>query len=82
MSFRLFGAALAGAALLAAPAAAQSGMNFFKGKTMTYIVATAPGGGYDTYHRLVSKCMAGRLGVDSTYFRCDCLRWTSDHRGL
>lgn len=30
---------------------------FYKGKTITYIVATAPGGGYDTYGRLVARYM-------------------------
>jgi tripartite-type tricarboxylate transporter receptor subunit TctC len=53
--------AFAGAALaafsLAGPAAAQEGAAFFKGKTVTYIVATAPGGGYDTYGRLVAEYM-------------------------
>ena len=29
----------------------------FKGKTITYIVATSPGGGYDTYGRLVAEYM-------------------------
>ncbi len=32
---------------------------FFKNKTLTYIVATDPGGGYDTYGRLVSKYSGG-----------------------
>ena len=31
------------AAVIAAPAQAQSGADFFKGKTVTYIVATSPG---------------------------------------
>jgi tripartite-type tricarboxylate transporter receptor subunit TctC len=39
------------------PAAAQNAADFFKGKTITYIVATAPGGGYDLYGRLVSEYM-------------------------
>ena len=30
---------------------------FFNGKTVTYIVATKPGGGYDTYGRLVAEYM-------------------------
>ncbi|MHB8816254.1 MAG: tripartite tricarboxylate transporter substrate-binding protein [Steroidobacteraceae bacterium] len=30
---------------------------FFRGKTITYIVATSPGGGYDTYGRLVARYM-------------------------
>jgi len=36
---------------------AQAGADFFKGKTVTYIVATAPGGGYDSYGRLVAEFM-------------------------
>ncbi len=52
--------ALTGAmAILGAAGAvqAQSGAEFFKGKTLTYVVATAPGGGYDTYGRLISEHM-------------------------
>jgi tripartite-type tricarboxylate transporter receptor subunit TctC len=30
---------------------------FFRGKTITYIVATAPGGGYDTYGRMLVRNM-------------------------
>ena len=37
--------------------AAQSAQDFYKGKTLTYIVATSPGGGYDTYARLVARYM-------------------------
>jgi tripartite-type tricarboxylate transporter receptor subunit TctC len=36
---------------------------FFRGKTMTYIVSTTPGGGYDTYARLVSRHLPRHLGV-------------------
>jgi len=39
------------------PALSQSGADFFKGRTITYIVATSPGGGYDTYGRLVAEYM-------------------------
>ena len=39
-------------------AAAQA---FFRGKTITYIVATSPGGGYDTYGRLVARYMSKYL---------------------
>jgi tripartite-type tricarboxylate transporter receptor subunit TctC len=28
---------------------------FFKGKTITFVVPTAPGGGYDTYSRLIAR---------------------------
>ncbi len=45
------------AAGMAAPVQAQSGADFYKGKTVTYIVATAPGGGYDLYGRLVADYM-------------------------
>jgi len=38
-------------------AAAQTGADFYNGKTVTYIVATAPGGGFDIYGRLVSEYM-------------------------
>jgi len=49
--------ALAGIGLIASPAFAQTGAEFYKGKTVTYIVATSPGGGYDFYGRLVADYM-------------------------
>jgi len=61
--FRKLLGGLAAAALLASPAAAQDGADFFKGKTITYIVATSPGGGYDTYARLIAKYMEKYLPV-------------------
>lgn len=45
------------AASIAMPALAQGGADYFKGKTITYIVATAAGGGYDLYGRLVAEYM-------------------------
>lgn len=36
---------------------AQDARDFFKGKTVTYVVATAAGGGYDLYGRLVADYM-------------------------
>lgn len=45
----------------AAPTFAQSGADFFDGKTVNYIVATDPGGGYDTYGRLVAEFMQKQL---------------------
>src|SRR4029453_8101656 len=54
----IFGAWVVAAAGLAAGAAqAQTGADFFKGKTVTYIVSTGPGGGYDLYGRLVAEYM-------------------------
>jgi len=37
--------------------AAQADLDFYKGKVITYIVATKPGGGYDTYARVIGKYM-------------------------
>jgi tripartite-type tricarboxylate transporter receptor subunit TctC len=54
-------AASAGALVATAPAQAQTGADFYKDKTVTYIVATAPGGGYDTYGRLVAEYMQRNL---------------------
>src|SRR5258707_15781101 len=56
-NLRSFGVALLASGMAASPAAAQTGADFFKGKTVTYIVATAPGGGFDLYGRLVSEYM-------------------------
>jgi tripartite-type tricarboxylate transporter receptor subunit TctC len=42
---------------LSSVALAQSEADFYKGKTVTYIIATAPGGGYDYYGRLVAEYM-------------------------
>jgi tripartite-type tricarboxylate transporter receptor subunit TctC len=57
MPGKLKSVALAGLALalLLAPASAQTGADFYKGKTVTYIVATPPGGGYDFWGRLVAE---------------------------
>lgn len=53
------------AVLLAGPAfAAQSvapDYAFFRGKTINYIVATGPGGGYDTYARVLTRHMPKHL---------------------
>jgi tripartite-type tricarboxylate transporter receptor subunit TctC len=56
----IFKTGLAGAlalAAFAAPARAQEGVAFYNGKTVSYIVATAPGGGYDSYGRLIAEYM-------------------------
>src|SRR6185503_9337350 len=45
------------AASLATAAHAQGNADYFKGKTVSYIVATAAGGGYDLYGRLVAEYM-------------------------
>ena len=58
-------ALLAGSACETRPAsgADQSPRAFFAGKTMTYVVATEPGGGYDTYGRLVARYIGKYLGL-------------------
>jgi tripartite-type tricarboxylate transporter receptor subunit TctC len=57
--WRLALASLAGAAALttALPSRAQQGADFYAGRTVTYIVATAPGGNYDLFGRLVADYM-------------------------
>ena len=50
-------AATLGAFAQAAPAAAQPAAEFFKGKTMTVIVYTTSGSGYDTLGRMFSRHM-------------------------
>lgn len=45
-------------AVLLVPVSASAASNdMFRGKTITYIVATTAGGGYDTYGRMISRYM-------------------------
>jgi len=44
-----------GASLFLSPPASAASSDMFKGKTITYIVATSPGGGYDTYGRVIVR---------------------------
>lgn len=53
MGLRLW--ALVAAVLIFAGPAAAADSQIFSGKTVTYIVATTPGGGYDTYGRLIAR---------------------------
>lgn len=53
--------ALAGITVLATDAAEAAGADDFKGRTVTYIVATAPGGAYDGYGRLTARYMEKHL---------------------
>ncbi len=55
------GLASLSAVVLSAPALAASGAAYFKGKTITYSVATGAGGGYDFYGRLISQYMERAL---------------------
>lgn len=56
----LSSAAIAVPLMVSATAAAADPASF-KGQTVTYIVATAPGGGYDLYGRLVAEFMERAL---------------------
>ena len=52
--------------LLSAPPASAAGshdpdLSLYNGKTITYIVATGPGGGYGTYARLIGRFMQKHL---------------------
>jgi tripartite-type tricarboxylate transporter receptor subunit TctC len=66
MTARAIGQAFAALALLALmnlplSARAADGAKFYSGKTLTYIVATKPGGSYDFYGRLIARHMAEHL---------------------
>ena len=58
--------AVALACLAALPVSAQG---YFEGKTVTYIIATNPGGGYDAYGRLIGKHMEEKLGARRVIFK-------------
>src|SRR6185436_3131214 len=47
--------ALAVSALFAAPAAAQAPADFYKGKTVSLLMGTGPGGSYDLYGRTIAE---------------------------
>lgn len=44
-----------------APGPASAEASFYKGKTITFVVPTTPGGGYDAYARLISPQLARAL---------------------
>lgn len=60
-AFTLWGALLACLGASATRAADDPGVDFFKGKTLQMVVATGPGGGYDTCARLISKYLDAHL---------------------
>lgn len=51
------------AAALAGPAFADAAADFYKGKTVHFLVGTSAGGGFDTYARLLAPYMAKKLGA-------------------
>lgn len=44
---------------------AQSGGGFFKGKTITLVISSSPGGGYDTIGRMVARHLADHIPGNS-----------------
>jgi tripartite-type tricarboxylate transporter receptor subunit TctC len=50
-----------GAMLCAAPAAAESVADFYRGKTISIIVSTSTGGGYDVLARTISKYLGKHI---------------------
>jgi len=60
---------LLAAALGCAAALPVSAQGFFEGKTVTYIIATNPGGNYDAYGRLIGRHLEGKLGADKVIFK-------------
>jgi len=53
--------AMTGIAVSDSAWAQNAAADFFQGKTITYIVSTQPGGGYDTYGRLLARHLAKYL---------------------
>nr|TFG55089.1 MAG: hypothetical protein E4H34_01170 [Hyphomicrobiales bacterium] len=60
---RYIGAIFAAAILCNPAQAQQSAETFYNDKTITYIVSSEPGGGYDTYARLIARHMEKYLPV-------------------
>ena len=50
-----------GVGLVWSVSASAADLNQFRGKTITYIVSTGPGGGYDTYGRLIARYLQKHL---------------------
>src|SRR5262245_49999705 len=51
------------------PAESGNPRPVFQGKTLTYVVATEPGGGYDTYGRLVAEYLGKHLATSHVLVR-------------
>jgi tripartite-type tricarboxylate transporter receptor subunit TctC len=60
-------AAAALTSLLASGATAQTGVaDFYKGKTVTIVIGTSPGGGYDLYARLIGRHLGKHIPGNPT----------------
>ena len=67
--FALVAMLLLGSLRCVNPAYAQSAADFFKGKTLVAIVCASPGGGYDTWTRLMAPYLKKHAGVDNVVVR-------------
>ncbi len=63
MRLRRFVIMVAGLASLSLPLATAQADGFYKGKLFTIVVGFSPGGGYDTYARVVSRHIGKRQGT-------------------
>src|SRR5438445_12815307 len=54
------------AIVLAAGGGAARAQSFFEGKTMRLVVCFAPGGGFDTYARVISRHMGRHIPGNTT----------------
>jgi tripartite-type tricarboxylate transporter receptor subunit TctC len=54
-------AAVFGVLAIGSPVHAQSVEEFYKGKTISMVIGYSPGGGYDTYARLVARFMGDHI---------------------
>ena len=59
--FRFAFFALCGAGVLAGPAAAESVEDFYKKKRVKLLISSSPGGGYDTYTRIVGRFIKNHI---------------------
>src|SRR5689334_23094571 len=65
MQFRILFAAFA-LPLLCAPASADEVADFFRGKTINFVVSTDAGGGYDIYARPLARHMSRHIPGNPT----------------
>ena len=59
-------AVLAATALVGAPASAQSVADFYKGKTVSVIMGTGPGGSYEPYGRTIAEHLRNHIPGNPT----------------
>ena len=63
MLLTTLGAVALGAAVLAYQPAAYAASDFYKGKTIRFVVGVGAGGGYDAYSRMLAPRFAKELGA-------------------